>query len=85
MTSRIVVLAAGLRQPSSTRLLADRLSTATAAALGQRGQTVEVETVELRHHSYGAADSPQSPCRDRDPPLSLPESSPSGVTSRRIP
>ena len=49
--TRIVVLAAGLRQPSSTRLLADRLSTATTAALAQRGQAVEVETVELREYA----------------------------------
>ena len=36
--TRIVVLTAGLRQPSSTRLLADRLAAATSAALRERGQ-----------------------------------------------
>ncbi|MET0694956.1 MAG: FMN reductase [Propionibacteriaceae bacterium] len=46
--SRIVVIAAGLSQPSSTRLLADRLADAASTALQARGGTVEVEIVELR-------------------------------------
>jgi FMN reductase len=45
MTRRIVVISAGLSQPSSTRLLADRLSAATVAALDEHAT---VETVELR-------------------------------------
>jgi len=49
--TRIVVLAAGLRQPSSTRLLADRLSAATSTAVNERGQVVEIETVELREYA----------------------------------
>ena len=44
----IVVVSAGLSQPSSTRLLADRLADATVAELAQRGITAQVETVELR-------------------------------------
>ncbi|MDC7123027.1 FMN reductase [Cellulomonas fimi] len=44
----IVVVSAGLSQPSSTRLLADRLADATVAELAQRGITAKVETVELR-------------------------------------
>ncbi|GAA1629790.1 FMN reductase [Georgenia ruanii] len=44
----IVAVSAGLGQPSSTRLLADRLSEATVAELGQRGGSARVETVELR-------------------------------------
>ena len=44
----IVAVSAGLGQPSSTRLLADRLSEATVAELGQRGVSAQVETVELR-------------------------------------
>ncbi|KAE8763938.1 FMN reductase [Georgenia thermotolerans] len=44
----IVAVSAGLGQPSSTRLLADRLSETTVAALGQRGVSTRVETVELR-------------------------------------
>jgi FMN reductase len=43
MTKRVVVLAAGLSQPSSTRLLADRI----AAAVSAKAQ-VEVEIHELR-------------------------------------
>ncbi len=43
MTKRIVVIAAGLSQPSSTRLLADRL----AAAVSAKGD-VEIEVHELR-------------------------------------
>lgn len=44
----IVVLSAGLSQPSSSRLLADRLADATVAELAARGITAHVETVELR-------------------------------------
>ncbi|WP_232666417.1 FMN reductase [Pseudonocardia sp. TRM90224] len=43
--SRLVVLSAGMRQPSSTRLLADRLAAATTAATGAE---LEVRTIELR-------------------------------------
>jgi FMN reductase len=43
---RLAVVAAGLSQPSSTRLLADRLSEATVRALD--GTAVEVIVVELR-------------------------------------
>ena len=47
-TRRIAVIAAGLSQPSSTRLLADRLAEATVAALDARGIQAQVETFELR-------------------------------------
>lgn len=50
MTS-IVVLTAGLRQPSSSRLLADRLAAAAESALRARGDSVEVEVVELREYA----------------------------------
>src|SRR6187455_3191443 len=45
---RLVVVSAGLGQPSATRLLADRLASATAASL--RGASVEtdIEVIELR-------------------------------------
>ncbi|HEY5980645.1 MAG TPA: FMN reductase [Microlunatus sp.] len=49
--TRVVVLTAGLRQPSSSRLLADRLAVATTGVLRGRGQTVEIETVELREYA----------------------------------
>jgi FMN reductase len=44
MTPRIVALTAGIGQPSSSRLLADRLVSATADALGD----AQVQVVELR-------------------------------------
>lgn len=44
----IVVISAGLSQPSSTRLLADRLADATVTELAARGITARVDTVELR-------------------------------------
>ena len=54
---RIVVVSAGLSTPSSTRLLADRLGAATAAALDSRGVPAEVEVVELREHARALADA----------------------------
>ncbi|MGC5362036.1 FMN reductase [Streptomyces sp. DT24] len=46
---RIVAVAAGLSQPSSTRLLADRLAEATRERLTtEQDRTVEVRVVELR-------------------------------------
>jgi FMN reductase len=49
MTARkIAVVSAGLSQPSSTRLLADRLADATVRRLEEQGIDVEVQVVELR-------------------------------------
>src|SRR5690606_11658052 len=48
---RITVIASGLSQPSSTRLLADRLAEATVRGLEARGETAVVDTVELRDHA----------------------------------
>ena len=49
MTTRtIAVVTAGLSQPSSTRLLADRLAAAVDRALRLHDETVQVEVVELR-------------------------------------
>ena len=56
-TRTLAVLSAGLSNPSSTRLLADRLTTATVAALQERGITPTVEVVELRQHARDLADS----------------------------
>ena len=54
MTARhLVVVSAGLSVPSSTRLLADRLTTATADLLRERGIDVEVDVVELRPLAHG--------------------------------
>jgi FMN reductase len=44
----IAVISAGLNQPSSTRMLADRLAEATVAELAARGLSATVETFELR-------------------------------------
>ena len=49
---RIAVVSGGLREPSSTRLLADRLAEATARNLRVRGLAVEVQFVELREHAH---------------------------------
>ena len=58
MTTRtIAVVSAGLSNPSSTRLLADRLSAATVAALRARGEDATVELVELRDHARDLADN----------------------------
>lgn len=50
-TTRIAVISAGITQPSSTRLLADRLAEATMRGLGAAsgpGTDVEVEVVDVR-------------------------------------
>ena len=53
MTSRtLAVVSAGLRQPSSTRLLADRLSAAAVYELSSRGFAVTTTVVELRDHAH---------------------------------
>lgn len=51
-TRRIVVVSAGLGQPSSTRLLADRLATATADALLEHGLEAQLDVVELRDQAH---------------------------------
>lgn len=47
MTTRIAVITAGITEPSSTRLLADRLTDATVAALGGTGAT-SVDVIDVR-------------------------------------
>jgi FMN reductase len=56
-TRKLAVLSAGMRVPSSTRLLADRLTEATVAALRERGVLAEVEVVELREHAHETLDA----------------------------
>lgn len=49
MTARkLAVVSAGLSQPSSTRMLADKLTAATVARLEEAGIETEVTTIELR-------------------------------------
>lgn len=52
----LAVVTSGLRQPSSTRLLADRLASAAEAALAERDAEVEVHVIELRDHARDLTD-----------------------------
>lgn len=59
---RLVVVSAGLRVPSTTRLLADQLASAAAAALAADGGVsdaypVEVATIEVRDHAHAIMDA----------------------------
>ncbi len=56
-TRTLAVVSAGLGTPSSTRLLADRLTAATVAAVADRGFSATVEVVELREHARDLADN----------------------------
>ena len=52
MTTRtIAVLSAGLSQPSSTRMLADKIAAATVARLADDGIEAEVVSVDLRDYA----------------------------------
>jgi FMN reductase len=55
--TRLVVITAGLSEPSSTRLLADRLTDAVVRRLASAGRTVDVEVVELRPLAHALADA----------------------------
>lgn len=54
-TRTLAVVSAGLSVPSSTRLLADRLASASVDALRTRGVDAAVEVVELREHARDLA------------------------------
>jgi FMN reductase len=56
-TRALAVVSAGLSNPSSTRLLADRLTAAAVDALTSRGDAATVEVIELREHARGLADN----------------------------
>ena len=47
-TRRLAVVTAGISQPSSSRLLADRLASATVDALATRGIDTQVSVIEVR-------------------------------------
>lgn len=51
----IAVIAAGLSEPSSTRMLADRLAKSARESLEARGNTVTVNVVELREFATDIA------------------------------
>ncbi|WP_280500520.1 FMN reductase [Nocardia farcinica] len=67
--TRIAVISAGLSQPSSTRLLADRLAAATARSLTERAREAfaeftdaefngaEFTVIELRDHAHDLANN----------------------------
>ncbi|MEB3032405.1 FMN reductase [[Mycobacterium] nativiensis] len=50
---KLMVISGGLREPSSTRLLADRLGAAVRAELGQ----IDIEVIELRHLARAITDA----------------------------
>ena len=56
-TRSLAVVAAGLSQPSSTRLLADRLGTSTRRHLAEAGVEVRVDVFELRDHAQDLANN----------------------------
>lgn len=51
-TRTLAVLSAGLSQPSSSRLLADRLAAATQERLAAEGIAIKVEVFELRDSAH---------------------------------
>jgi len=53
----LVVVAAGLRQPSTTRMLADRLAAAAERALGNHGRSTHVRVLELRELAVDIANN----------------------------
>ncbi|MER7047616.1 CE1759 family FMN reductase [Streptomyces jumonjinensis] len=57
MATKIVIITAGLREPSSTRLLADRLGTSVRTELTLAGSTVESSFVELRPLGHAIIDA----------------------------
>ncbi len=54
---RIVVITAGLSEPSSTRLLADLIGEATKVALEEGGRTAQVDVIELRPLAHAITDA----------------------------
>jgi FMN reductase len=54
---RVVVVSAGLRTPSATRLLADQLASAATSALLASGRQPQVEIIELRPLGHEIVDA----------------------------
>ena len=48
MSRNIIVLSAGLSQPSSTRLLAERITSAVETQITARGEAANIEIIELK-------------------------------------
>jgi FMN reductase len=55
--TKLVVVTAGLSNPSSTRILADRLAAASAAALEADGLAADVDVIELRDLAHAVTDN----------------------------
>lgn len=55
--SKLIALSAGLSQPSSTRLLVDRMSESTQDLAALRGLDLQVEVVELRDYAHDIVDN----------------------------
>jgi FMN reductase len=69
VTKKLVVISGGLSQPSSTRLLADRIAGAVTREVTARGEALDVEVIELRPLARDIADhlvSGMPPARLRD-------------------
>lgn len=56
MARRLVVISGGLSEPSSTRLLADRIAGAVDREVSARGEALDIEVVELRPLARDIAD-----------------------------
>ncbi|MEU6577445.1 CE1759 family FMN reductase [Streptomyces sp. NPDC046805] len=54
---KLTIITGGLREPSSTRLLADRLTSAVTKELEKLGETVETSFVELRPLAHPIMDT----------------------------
>lgn len=57
MTRRIAVVSGGMSTPSTTRLLADQLSSELVAALSAAGEDAQVDVIELRPLAHALADN----------------------------
>ncbi len=54
---KLIVISGGLREPSSTRLLADRLGAAVRAELGLVDMEVDMDVIKLRHLARAITDA----------------------------
>ena len=54
---RIAVISAGLSNPSSTRMLADRLAAETVKQLVERDIEATIDVIELRDLAHGITDN----------------------------
>lgn len=54
---RIAVVTAGLSNPSSSRLLADRITAAVFEELAERGIEATADVIELRDHAHAITDN----------------------------